>query len=93
MMAGGVNRVPRTATVAIIALTCVAWLVAHLLGLDDRAAAGLGFIPARASGFIRVVPAVPAFLTPLTATLVLGAGPTAGSPSRGSARSSFTIGR
>jgi membrane associated rhomboid family serine protease len=67
-----VNRVPRTATVAIIALTCVAWLVAHLFGLDDRAAAGLGFIPARASGFIRVVPAVPAVLTPLTATLVHG---------------------
>jgi len=67
-----VNRVPRTATAAIIALTCVAWLIAYLFGLDDRAAAGLGFIPARVDGLIRVVPAAPAFLTPLTATVVHG---------------------
>lgn len=66
------NRIPRTATVAIIVVTCLAWLVAHLLALDDRAAAGLGFIPARVEGWTGNVPAVPAVLTPLTATLVHG---------------------
>jgi membrane associated rhomboid family serine protease len=65
-----VTRIPRTATVAIIALTCAAWLVIIAFGLDDRAAGGLGFIPARVNGLIRVAPAVPAFLTPLSATLV-----------------------
>ena len=64
------TRIPRTATAAIVALTCAAWLITVLLGLDDRAAAGLGFIPARLSGLIHVAPAVPTVLTPLTATLV-----------------------
>lgn len=64
------KRIPRTATVAIIALTGVAWLVTVLFGLDDQAAGALGFIPARMSGLVRVAPAAPAFLTPLTATLV-----------------------
>jgi membrane associated rhomboid family serine protease len=63
-------RFPRTATAAIVALTCAAWLVIFAFGLGDRAAGGLGFIPARVSGLIRVAPAVPAFLTPLSATLV-----------------------
>jgi membrane associated rhomboid family serine protease len=65
-----VRPVPRTATAAIIALTCAAWLVTFAMGWDDRAAGALGFIPARLSGLIRVAPAVPAVLTPLTATLV-----------------------
>jgi len=65
-----VRSIPRTATAAIIALTCAAWLVTMALGWDDRAAGGLGFIPARVDGLIRVAPAVPAVLTPLTATLV-----------------------
>ena len=71
-MNGAVSRIPRTATMAIVAITCVAWLVAYMFGLGDRAAAGLGFIPARIGGLIRVVPAAPAFLTPLTSTLVHG---------------------
>lgn len=66
------HRVPRTATMAIIVLTCAAWVIASLFGWQDRAAAGLGFIPARVDGLIRVVPAAPAALTPLTATLVHG---------------------
>jgi membrane associated rhomboid family serine protease len=63
-------RIPRTATAAIIALTCASWLVIIASGLGDRAAGGLGFIPARMSGLIHVAPAVPSFLTPLSATLV-----------------------
>ena len=41
------------------------------LGLDQQAALAMGFIPARLSGSAPG-PAVPAFLTPLTATLVHG---------------------
>lgn len=64
------NRIPRTATLAIVALTCAIWAIFALLGLDDRAAGAMGFIPARLSGLVQVAPAVPAILTPLTATLV-----------------------
>ena len=60
----------RTATVAITALTALAWIVAVLIGTPDQAAYVLGFIPARFSGLVTVSPAVPAFLTPLSATLV-----------------------
>jgi membrane associated rhomboid family serine protease len=65
-----VDRIPRTATVAITAFTALAWIVAVLFSTPDRAAMVLGFIPARFSGLIAVSPAVPAFLTPLTATIV-----------------------
>jgi len=64
-----VERIPRTATVAITALTVFFWLVAITISTADQAAAVLGFIPARFSGLITVSPAVPTFLTPLTATL------------------------
>ena len=64
------DRIPRTATVAITALTAMAWLLAGLSGMSDQATVGLGFIPARFSGLIAVPYAVPAFLTPLTSTLV-----------------------
>jgi membrane associated rhomboid family serine protease len=64
------DRVPRTATVAITAITALAWLAAVLSGYSDRAAIVMGFIPARFSGMASVSPAVPAFLTPLSATLV-----------------------
>ena len=63
------ERIPRTATVAITALTVFFWLVAITISTADQAAAVLGFIPARFSGLITVSPAVPTFLTPLTATL------------------------
>jgi membrane associated rhomboid family serine protease len=65
-------RIPRTATIAITALTSLAWLVTVALGLDQQAALTMGFIPARLSGVPMPVPAVPVFLTPLTATLVHG---------------------
>ena len=63
-------RIPRTATAAIAALTALAWLVTAMGGLDDQAAVTMGFIPARLSGAQLPWPAVPAFLTPLSATLV-----------------------
>ena len=60
----------RTATIAITALTALAWLVAVLFATGDQAALALGFIPARLSGAEVPWPALPAFLTPFTATLV-----------------------
>jgi membrane associated rhomboid family serine protease len=51
-------------------LTVLAWLIVVVLGLDNQAAAAMGFIPARLSGAEVPWVAVPAFLTPLSATLV-----------------------
>ena len=64
------ERVPRTATNAITAVTALSWIVAVLFAAPGQAAYLLGFVPARFSGLITIAPAVPAFLTPLTATLV-----------------------
>jgi len=64
------RAIPRTATIAITALTVVAWLVAVVLGASESAALSLGFIPARLSGLPVPWPALPALLTPLSATLV-----------------------
>ena len=44
------DRIPRTATVAISAVTALAWLVAALFGYSDKAAFVMGFIPARYVG-------------------------------------------
>lgn len=63
-------RIPRTATVAISAVTALAWLSTIALGLDDRAVEAMSFIPARLSGVPVPWPAVPVVLTPLGATLV-----------------------
>jgi membrane associated rhomboid family serine protease len=59
----------RTATVAITALTAFFWIGAQFAA-PDQAAYVLGFVPARFSGLITIAPAVPTFLTPLSATLV-----------------------
>jgi membrane associated rhomboid family serine protease len=48
----------------------VAWIVAVLAGVADQAAFTLGFIPSRFGGAAVPWTAVPALLTPLTATLV-----------------------
>jgi membrane associated rhomboid family serine protease len=64
------NRVPRTATLAITALTALAWLIAVVIEQTDAAAYVLGFIPARLSGMAVPFAAAPAILTPLTATIV-----------------------
>jgi membrane associated rhomboid family serine protease len=63
-------RIPRTATVAITIVTAAFWLFAFIVGLSDAAVVYLGFIPDRWSGAVLVGPAVPAALTPLSATLV-----------------------
>ena len=65
-------RIPRTATLVIAAVTALLWLLVAGLGLDDRAAVLMGFIPARFSGDLALSPAVPALLTPLSATLAHG---------------------
>jgi membrane associated rhomboid family serine protease len=54
----------------ISAVTALAWLLALLAGPAFNAPYFLGFIPARFSGLVMIAPAVPTFLTPLTATLV-----------------------
>ena len=64
------DRIPRTATVVISAVAALAWLLALLAGPAFNAPYFLGFIPARFSGLVMIAPAVPTFLTPLTATLV-----------------------
>jgi membrane associated rhomboid family serine protease len=64
------QRFPRTATNIIVALTAAVWLLTALAGYSEQAAFALGFIPARVTLPALVSPAVPAFLTPLSATLV-----------------------
>ena len=64
------SQLTRTATAWIAIVTAAAWLVANLVGLNDQAAISMGFIPGRWSGIPLLGPAVPAFLTPLSATLV-----------------------
>lgn len=64
------DRLTRSATNIIAAITALAWAIAVFLGQSDRAAYAMGFIPARLSGASVPFAAVPAILTPLTATLV-----------------------
>jgi len=64
-----VDRISRSATNAIAIVTALAWVAALAFGGADRAALAIGFIPARLSGIPVPWPAVPVFLTPLTATL------------------------
>jgi membrane associated rhomboid family serine protease len=64
-----VQRFQRTATNIIVVLTAAAWILTALAGYSGQAAYALGFIPLRMTHAV-VWPAVPAFLTPLTATLV-----------------------
>jgi membrane associated rhomboid family serine protease len=65
-----VDRLTRSATNIIAAITALAWVIAALAGQTEQAAVAMGFIPARLSGLQVPWPAVPAILTPLTATLV-----------------------
>lgn len=64
------DRPARSATNVIAAITALAWAIAAFAGQSDQASLALGFIPARLSGTSVPWIAVPAFLTPLTATLV-----------------------
>lgn len=61
---------PARATVAIVAVTALAWVTAHAAHLDDQIAMLAGFIPARFSTGLEIASAVSAWLTPLSATLV-----------------------
>lgn len=63
-------RTPQTATAWIAIVTAAFWLLAYITGLSNEAAIAMGFIPDRWSGAVMLTPAVPAFLTPLSATLV-----------------------
>lgn len=64
------DRLTRSATNIITAITALAWLIAALAAQSNQAAEAMGFIPARLSGLAVPFAAVPAILTPLTATLV-----------------------
>lgn len=63
-------RLPSTATVAILIVTIGVWLMISAMDALDSAVVLMGFIPARLSGLFDMSPAIPAFLTPLSATLV-----------------------
>lgn len=65
-------RRPRrpSATAIIVVATFVAFLPVALVGGLDWAALAAGFIPARLAGTLVLEGALPAWLTPLTATLV-----------------------
>ena len=63
-------RTPKTVTAWIAVVTTALWLLAYLFGLSNAAIVSMGFIPDRWSGAVMLGPAVPAFLTPLSATLV-----------------------
>jgi membrane associated rhomboid family serine protease len=64
------QRLTGSITNMIAALTAVAWLLAVVTGQSENAQLALGFVPARLSGAVVPWPALPAVMTPLTATLV-----------------------
>lgn len=61
---------PARATIAITAITGLAWLAAQAAGQGDRLALIAGFIPARISEALVLPGAVPVWLTPISATLI-----------------------
>lgn len=62
----------KSATVAIAAVTALLSSLAIFSGGLDQAAVSFGFIAARFGGLLDYIPAAPAWITPLTATLVHG---------------------
>ncbi len=64
------QRIERNATNIIVLVTAAVWALTALAGYSDRADFALGFIPLRVLHPAVAWAAVPAFLTPLTATLV-----------------------
>jgi len=64
------QRLTRSATNVIAAVTALAWVIAVVTGNSEQAALAMGFIPARLSGLAVPWIAIPTLLTPLTATLV-----------------------
>lgn len=65
-------RLTRSATFAILFVTAGVFLLLSVIGASERAAVVMGLIPARLSGLFELAPAVPAWLTPLSSTLVHG---------------------
>ena len=63
------GQLTRSATNVIAAVTALAFVLAMLFRGEEWAALTLGFIPARLSGMPVLWAAVPAILTPLSATL------------------------
>lgn len=63
-------RLPSTATVAIVIVTVGVWLMIAAMEATGSAAVLMGVIPARLSGMVDISPSIPAFLTPLSSTLV-----------------------
>lgn len=61
---------PARATTAIVGITALAWGVAAAAGLTQQLVVLAGFIPARLALDLAIPQAVPAWATPLTATLV-----------------------
>jgi membrane associated rhomboid family serine protease len=65
-------RFPRTATAVISIVTVACWLLAELIDPGGTVDILFGVIPARLSEAIQVASPVPAWLTPLSSTLVHG---------------------
>ena len=63
---------PARATVVLVVVTVLAWMVAVTANQLDFLIVNAGFIPARLAGTVHLPGAVPVWLTPLTATLVHG---------------------
>mgnify|MGYP002780524835 CR=1 FL=1 len=64
------NLPPGKVTQVIAAITGLAFALAWVSGLQQQLALVAGFIPARAGGLLILEGALPAWLTPLSATLV-----------------------
>lgn len=62
----------RSATIIIAAVTALISLIITFGGLEGQAAGIMGFIPARLSGVLDLPGALPAIVTPFSATLVHG---------------------
>lgn len=60
---------PARATTALVAATSIAWLLLSAAGVNEAAATVGGFIPARLVG-LQLFGALPAWLTPLSATFI-----------------------
>lgn len=59
-----------TATAVIAVVTTLVSVVVQMSGMTDLAAWFAGFVPARASGTLDLIDALPVWLTPLSSTLV-----------------------
>lgn len=61
---------PARATVALVALPVITWILIELFGAQEAAWTAGAFVPARAAGVLPLPMALPVWLTPLSATLL-----------------------